>query len=183
MKNKDEVLKQIDFQIYMLVSTRAVFPYVPKEFVGEKSYSTAPFYKQYGHSIDFIFSEPLTDNQIDNFDAIGRWINQNFLIRLCAILEYHEIIPKLEKGRINTKLEGHNHVDILRRLRNILAHTSGRYNKDKAEERKLLERISKTYSLENSLSNIDTYPVPIDTLLIPLAEGCKRYIQALAKNT
>jgi hypothetical protein len=47
MKNKDEILKQIDAQIDMLLSTRAVFPYVPKDFVGKTSFLTAPLYRQY----------------------------------------------------------------------------------------------------------------------------------------
>lgn len=87
MKNRDEVLEQIDAQVDMLLSIRAAFPYVPKELVGKKSYVTAPFYQQRGYPIIFNFSQPLTEMQIDKFSAIGRWINQNFLVRLCAILE------------------------------------------------------------------------------------------------
>lgn len=182
MNNLDEILRQIDDQVDMLLSTRAVFPHVPKEFIGEKTYETSPFYQQHGHHIVFNFSQPLTEEQIDKFSAIGLWINQNFLIRLCAILEYYEVIPPKGKGVIDAKLEGHEHIDILRRLRNNLAHTSGRYNADESEERKLLERIMKTYPIDNEGEAVRVYPVPIHTLLIPIAHGCKRYAQALYEN-
>lgn len=39
-----------------------------------------------------------------------------------------------------------------------------------------------TYSIDDKDGTNSDYPVPIDTLLIPIANGCKRYVQALNEN-
>jgi hypothetical protein len=175
-------MRQIDLQLHNLLSIRAMFPYLAKDLIGITSYPTAPLYQDRGFNITFSFSEPLTAERVEEINTIGHWVNQNFIVRLCALLESHHIIPPKGKGKINQQLDGHEEVDILRRLRNVIAHTSGRYDPKEPNERKLYERIAQKFSIEaDDPQTTSDFPLPIDTLLIPLAEGCKRYTQALTE--
>jgi hypothetical protein len=180
MKASAEIINQIDLQLRNLLNIRAMFPAITNEMAGQTEFPTAPFYQERGFFVTFKFSMPLTAERIEEISQIGRWVNQSFVIRLYALLESHQVIPPNGQGRINQQLDGHEEVDIIRRLRRILAHTSGRYNFADPEERKLYEKIVGKFSIEaESSETAREFPVPIDALLL-LAEGCKRYIQALA---
>ena len=147
--------------------------------IGERSCRTAPFYQRRGFGITFRFAEPLTAERIDEINEIGHWINQNYVVRLCALLEAHNVISRTRS--INADLDGHDEVDILRRLRNEFAHTEGWYNPTGPEQRRLQNRLIEHFSLEpeNHPEASDKFRIPIDEVLVPLTEGCKRYVQAL----
>lgn len=184
MDETQKIIEQIDIQIRNLLNIRALFPAIEVGMVGQSKFTTAPFYQNKGFNIEFNLSSPLTLDKIQEVNEIGRWVNQSFVIRLCALLESYRIISKNEKERINQKIVGHEDVDILRRLRNVLAHTSGRYNPTDSEERKLYERIVERYSINIvRLETVKEYPLHIDTLLLPLAEGCKRYVIGFASSS
>jgi hypothetical protein len=177
MKEPVETIRQIDLQLQQLLNVRAMFPAISNDMVGQKEFATAPFYQERGFRITFTFTTPLTSYEIEKISEIGRWINHSFLIRLCAMLESRQIIPSDGQGRINQQLDGHEELDILRRLRNVLVHTPGRYDSTNPDERKLYQRIVSKFAIEaESPETARDFPVPIDKLLIPLAEGCKRYI-------
>lgn len=181
MNESQKIIEQIDIQVRNLLNIRSLFPAIENEMVGQTRFSTAPFYQNKGLNIVFTLSSPLTLEKIQEINEIGRWVNQSFVIRLCALLESYHLISKNEKERIDQKIDGHEDVDILRRLRNVLAHTSGRYNPKDSEERKLYERIIEKYSInikEQEIAN--EFPLHIDTFLLPLAEGCKRYVFGFA---
>jgi hypothetical protein len=173
-----DILSQIDTQLGKLLSTRAVFPYMKENLVGETSCRTASLYRHYGFDISFTFAEPLTAEKIGEINEIGHWINQNYVVRLCALLESCHVVPK--NRRINKELAGHEEVEILRTLRNVFAHTAGWYRDTDARERRLRERIIQHFSLkpENHPASGRMFPIPIDEVLIPLTEGCKRYVEA-----
>jgi len=181
MKVSAEIIQQIHLQLRDLQNVRAMFPAITSGMIGQSEFATAPFYQQRGFPITFRFSKPLTAERVEEISKIGRWLNQSFVIRLCALLESYQVIPTEKQGRINQEIDGHEEVDIIRRLRNVLAHTSGRYNSANPDERKLYERIVDRFSVEaESADSANEFPLPIDAVLIPLAKGCKRYIQGLA---
>ena len=177
MKPSGEIISEIDNQIDYLMNIRAMFPYITDDMVGKTEFPTAPYYQSFGYFVSFKFEEPLSTENIKEISRIGFWVNQNFIIRLCALLEYHAIIPREGNGKIELHLEGGVEVDLLRRLRNALVHTSGRYNSNDRNEKKLYKNLVQRFSLdaENS-SKAKDFPLPIDKLLIPFAECCKRYI-------
>lgn len=183
MTTVDNILQLIDAQVGNLIISRSMLPLLRNDLIGAKAFPTAPFYKSRGWDVTFSFRKPLTEQAIRDFNSAGRWVNESFVIRLYALLEANNIIPKDGRGKIDQRLEGHEAIDILRRLRRIYAHTSGHYNPSDSEKRKLFERIVKTFSLEDlDPDTADVFPVPIDKLLIPMADRCKRYVLALAQR-
>ena len=178
-----ELVRQINIQIDYLWHSRAVFPHMQENMIGAKDCHTAPYYQNLGFNITFSFAEPLTAESVAEIDEIGHWINQNFVVRLCALLEFYKVIGPEDSGiKINHQLDGHDEVDITRRLRNEFAHTAGEYDPADPKARELYERIVNKFSLgtESNPEIGGKFPIPIDKVLIPLAEGCKHYIKALA---
>jgi hypothetical protein len=172
------VLDEIDRQIALLHLARAYFPYLPPNLAGKTEFATAPYYQRQGFGLTFKYSSPLPAERIQEFNALGHWINQNFILRLYAALETHGIMSN--NIRIDDKADGHDEVDILRRLRNRFGHGAGRYDPCDSEHKKLYERIVAHFKLTQDLDSEreGVYPIPIDQVLIPLAEGCKRYVQS-----
>ncbi len=182
MDTAREIIIEIENQLDFLMNARSVFPHLTNRMVGRTQFETPPFYQIRGFNITFNFAQPLTENDVTRISAIGHWINQNYVIRLCAILEANGIILKKEKGKINNQLEGHKEVDIVRRLRNQFAHSSGRYNPSDPDKRKLYRRLVDHFGIHENAQPIDSatdYPVSIDTILMPLTKGCIDYILAL----
>jgi len=176
-----EVLQQMDLLLDNFQNTRAFFPYMTDKLIGTKSWVTASFYEARGIRINFFFSKPLQREDIDRINSIGHWINECFVLRLYAILNHYGIVS--DKKSINKNLDGHDEVDILRRLRQVIAHTSGRYNSKSSDDRKLYERIVNHFSVDAEPAKVASqFPLPIDSVLFPLAEGCKRYIKGLAEH-
>jgi hypothetical protein len=97
-----------------------------KKLIGEKNWKTAPFYFNKGFPINFSSKQPLTEKYIQTNNEIGHWLNQNFIVRLYAMLESHQIVS--EEIKIDQKLKGWKELDLVRRLRRIFAHSSGRYD-------------------------------------------------------
>jgi len=179
MSEAQRIIEQIDIQLRNLLNIRAMFPTIKDNMVGQTKFQTAPFYQNKGLNIVFNLSSPLTLEKINEINEIGRWANQSFIVRLCALLESYQVIPQNGQRHINQKLDGHEEVDILRRLRNVIAHTSGRYNPNNPEEKKLYMRIAEKYSVKIKNPETSTeFSLDIDTLLFPLADGCKRYVNA-----
>jgi hypothetical protein len=173
-----EILQQIQTQWIDLLRVRAVFPTMGNDVIGAQQLPTAPYYRSKGYSAQISFVQPLTQESIKEVNEIGRWLNESYVIRLCAFLELHKIIPQAKQDRIDQNLEGHEEIDILRRVRNQLLHHSGRYNPDNSKNRKLYDRMVRHFSVEAENSTTATrYPIPIDTFLEPLTQACKRYVE------
>lgn len=174
-----EIIQQIDGQWNDLLRVRSAFPTLSKDVIGAKHFpDTAPFYQRKGFHLPIFFPEPLTQETIDEINQIGAWINESYVIRLCALLEYNKVLPKKGKDRINKNLVGHDKIDILRRLRNALVHHSGTYNPTDAESRKLYNRMVAKFSLpSDSQTPANRFLVHIDKFLEPVTIECKRYTE------
>jgi hypothetical protein len=175
MDRCSDLIEQIDAQLKNLLTARAMFPHMREHLVGKKECTTAPFYWNRGFKITFSFAEPLTALKIADSNQIGHWINQNYIVRLYALLASFSVIS--DTRSINTQLDGHDDVDILRRLRNVFAHGSGWYDQTSPKHKKLRERIIEHYALEpdNHPESDDKFPIPIDRVVVPMTEACKRY--------
>jgi hypothetical protein len=177
---QEGVVRQIDEQIQYLHRSRSMFPRLSTNLVDQTEFPTPPYYGNMGLGIWIRFSSPLTSEFITEFNDLAHWINQNFVLRLYAVLESNGLIsPTI---RIRPDIEGHNEVDILRRLRNSFGHGSGRYDPDNADKRQLFERIVSHFDLDvgEDVENEGKYPLSISEVLIPLAEGCRRYAASVA---
>ena len=170
-RDLDRLLDALDTLWYDFNNCRAHFPYIPENAVGIKSADTAPYYVAQGLRISFVFSEGLSNDGLLKINRIGHWINQNFVIRLCALLESYHILSNTVA--IDFDMDGAEQVNIARRLRNCFAHSSGRYNPEDKDHVKTMELIRDHIGVP--LGDRAEWPISIDAVLKPLYEGCKSY--------
>ena len=116
---------------------------------------------------------------IARINGIGQWLNESYVVRLYALLNSRKIVS--DRVSIDFDLPGSTEIDLLRRLRRVVAHTSGRYNADDPDEQKLCARLREHFGLANGNPGAENhYPLPIDEVLAPLTEACKEYVGAIA---
>lgn len=168
-------LEEMDILKNNFTNCRAFFPNMTEENVGATNLITAPFYIRQGFNITFQFSSSLTKEEIQKNNDIAHWINQNFIIRLSTLLESYHVFSN--KININQTIEGWEAVDLVRRLRHKFAHSSGRYNSKNNDNKKLMELIISYLKLELNTNNLQEFPVSIDSVLYPLFDGCKKYVE------
>jgi hypothetical protein len=177
-KNLDGLLEALGTLWLSFNNCKAHFPYIPDDAVGKKFANTAPFYVAQGFNISFVFSEGLSKEGIVKINQIGHWINQNFIIRLCALLESYHVLSN--KIKIDSTLAGAEDIDIVRRLRNYFAHSSGRFNFLDKEHEKTMDLIGNKFGI--SIENRTEWPLSINTILKPLYEGCITYSKQKMKD-
>jgi hypothetical protein len=129
----------------------------------------------HGLEISFVLSRGLTSDDIERNNAIAHWMNENAIVRLCALMEYRKLIPREGEGKIDQDVQGWKELDPLRRLRNIFAHKSSGYNpNNRCEKRFVTELI--TY-LRLNIDEPTDFPLDIARVIDPLFEGCKSYVR------
>jgi len=170
------IFREMDTLKANFENCKAHFPHMNKEMIGSQQFNTAPRYWQKGFPFTFFFNKPLTAQNVKKNNEISHWLNENFVVRLCAILESYNIRSK-RKHIDSSVRNGSNEMYLLKRLRDVVAHSSGRYNpNDKKHDHKgLMRDLVSYFNLSNQ--NGKAFPLPIDTVLDPLFEGCKRYVQ------
>jgi hypothetical protein len=173
-----EIATQIDEQLEFLHRTRSVFPRLGRHLAGEKWFEAPPYYRQLGYNVEVQLAQPMTVEFIDGLNDIAHWINENFILRLFAVLESHGCFT----GSFRTDLDGYEEMDILRRLRNKIGHGSGRYDPSDGDKRKLYERLVRHFSVDPTsyLEDTSKYPLAVNQVLVPLAKACEKY--AVAAN-
>jgi len=144
--------------------------------VGQQTFEAPEYYRQHGHDVAVTLPEPMTAEFIDDLNNLAHWLNENFVLRLYAVLESKGLFRK----GINQQLDGHEEMDITRRLRNIVGH-GGLDDPDDADKKKLYDRIVQHFKVnsESYLDDPTVYPLGVGQVLVPLAEGCKRYVLAV----
>ena len=150
---------------------KAHFPHVSPSAKGARVVHTAPYYITQGFDISFEFSQGISEDGIKKINKISHWLNQNYVIRLCAILESFGILSNSTK--INFDLEGSEHVNIVRRLRNCFAHSTGRYDPTNNDHITTMELIRDKLGV--SIDGLSDWNISIDTVLKPLYDGCIKY--------
>jgi len=155
---------------------RAYFPYMSQQSIGAIEITTSPYYINQGFRITFKFSQPLSEASISKNNEIAGWINQNFIIRLWALLDSYSVTKK-----IDSSINGAKDVDLVRRLRNVFVHKNGRYDPTDSRHQKLAEELM-IHLRQDSSGIIDKekeFGLSIDTGIDPLFDGCKKYVQGL----
>lgn len=143
---------------------------------GAKEATTAPYYIKQGFDVRFVFSEAITEEGIDKINEVGHWINQNVIIRLCAVLESYHIISNIIA--IDFSLDGAEQVNIVRRLRNCFAHSSGKYRAHNRQHHRILELMRDKLGI--SIHGLSDWPLSVDKVIQPLFEGCRKYVRQKA---
>ncbi len=128
-EEKQELLDAMHAHFHTYLRARSLTPYIPKpgaEELGssrsEKLFlvSTAPLYQNYGYSCHMLFdvSQFDTDEKYQQYQEIGHWINQSFLIELKSLLDSY--IAKWK----SCPLIDDEYYKLLRKFRNLFAHSS-----------------------------------------------------------
>lgn len=177
-KEFEQINKEMDTLWTYLNKNRGYFPCVDNSSVGAKILLTPPYYRAQGINIVHTFEEPLSVEIKDEMLRIGHWINQNFIIRLCSLIESYQLISNAIK--IDFTLDGAEQLNIVRRLRNRFTHSSGRYNPDNSDDFKTMELMGKHLGI--SIEGRTDWPLAIDTVLERLLEGCKLYAEKKLKG-
>jgi hypothetical protein len=172
--DREELINDMNDLWTNFLQVRATHPYMRPTHVGLTSYESAPYYKIKGLHFRVQFDKPLTMDDVERLNGLGYWVNQSFIVRLYTLLEYYGVVSETKK--INTELEGHEEVDILRRLRKYFAHT-GRYNETDNEQKKLFDRIVSHFRLVTY--DKDRFPISIDTVIEVIYKKTKRYIEQI----
>lgn len=182
-----EVLYVIDDLMEKLKHVRAYFPHLDESLIGQFQYESPAFYELFGYEISFHFTDKLTRNDIERGNDIGHFINMSYIFMLYSVLERHHVIGGTIS--IDGEREGYDHIDLLRRLRNAIGHGAGKYNAKDKDDRKLYKRLREYYKLDvegadldDEACKADAFPLPIDRVLLPMTEGCRKYVEALLSN-
>jgi len=83
----DDIATEIDRQVDFLHRCRSVFPRLENGMVGQSAFRAPEYYQQLGYDVSVKLSAPMTAEFINGLFEMGHWLNENFVIRLWAILE------------------------------------------------------------------------------------------------
>ncbi|MFO7445170.1 MAG: hypothetical protein R6W90_02340 [Ignavibacteriaceae bacterium] len=171
-KNKDftetEIIEQINLIHNLFVESRAAFPYYSLD-------GQPPLISGSRTSIFIHPPTPMTNNDKIYRNNIAHFQNQNFLVRLFAVLQYHGVYNNFDKS-----LPGATGLDILKRLRNEFGHGLGLYNPKNQRDRKLMKDIIDHFTFEKK-GYLD-YPLNKDILIKGIISESKIYIKELSKK-
>lgn len=173
MKTFKTLLNEMQNQKNLFVTVKAYFPYMNEDVIGQKELITAPYYQVRGHVIKLVFGHILTEEDVMKNNEISRWMNENYIVRLWALLSSYGIVKG--EGSIDKTIECWEDVKLLIRLRNLFAHASGKYNPEDPDQKKLARDVAARYNLPSD--NLTEIRLDIDTVIDPLYKGCRRYVQ------
>jgi hypothetical protein len=178
MSNEDkiELNRAINKLWKNFVQVRSTYPYGRPEFIGRNTLPVRPYYRSQGLGSQILFPNKITKKDISLLNELGYWINQSAIIRLCALLEAYKVITKT--SRINANLEGHEEVDIQRRLRNYFVHTK-KYDSSDPDQLKLYNRVVSHFNLTDEESSKFNLPIPINTVVEKIFTKVKLYISQI----
>ena len=173
----EELCAQIDRLWDCFFRLKAFVPYTEDTMVGAQVLEGAPYYAAGGRALELHFEPPLTPEHIAEINESGLWLNENYVVRLYAVLESHDAIRYGEP--VDQELEGGEHVAILKKLRNRIAHDDGRFDPEDTRHQKLAEDLSELYNIEET-DRESHFHLPIDKVLKPMTDGVKSYVHAVA---
>jgi hypothetical protein len=172
----EEVLARMDQLWDTYIRCKARFPYIEPVPIGTKQIRTAPIYWERGAQLVFDFGEDgLTLKLKEEMSRVGHWVNQNFVVRLYAMMEYYKLVS--DSISIDQGKPGWDCLDLVRRLRNRYAHTVGEYNARDGNQKRLFETLDSKLGLGLNANDPQHkfFPASIDSVNQRLFDGCKEY--------
>jgi hypothetical protein len=170
------VLAEIDVLWDLYLQCRSVFPTIDPRLVGQRKFTTAPYYLRRGYMATIELKEPISVEFIKKNLRLGKWTNENAIIRLHGVMNHYGFLQKIDHD-----LPGATEVDLMRRMRNAFTKTCLNYKPNDPDNLKLRARVISHFGLaESDFSNGDI-PTPINTVVEPIFGRCKAYIEAKCK--
>jgi len=162
---ESEIIKQINLIHNLYIESRAAFPYYPLD-------EQPPLISGSKTSFVIITPRPMTIEDKQYRNNIAHFQNQNFLVRLFAVLQYYEIFKNPDET-----LPGYIELDILKRLRNEFSHGIGTYNPKSSKDRKLMKDITKHFSFKEK--EYPDFSINKDIVIKGIISESKKYIKEL----
>ena len=174
------ILEEVNQLQSLLLQCRSVFPALTKEMIGHREFQTAPYYMRRGYKAQIQLEDPITEKFIERNRTLGKWINENALIRLHGIMYYRGFLKKIDQS-----LTGWREVDLTRRMRDIFTKSRLNYQPDDGKNIKLRDAVIEHFGLKKEDFPEGEIPTPIDAVVVKLFNGCREYIKAkyAAHNT
>jgi hypothetical protein len=172
--NKDEVdidslLDDIENLWINFNRCKASLPAVSDNAERTRCLGTPGFYVNQGFdNIVHVYPTSLTKDKIDKINESGRWLNQNSIIRLYALLDCYNALSEIDPD-----VEGTEFINLVKLLRNQFAHGSGKFNASKQRHKQIMRKMREVLGI--SVDGRNDWPMAIDKVLLPLFEGVKKY--------
>jgi len=180
----ETILKELDILFEYHKNVRMLTPYIPGDFdniEGKLYTSKNSENSRFKLKPIFRLAQKMTKGEILEVNRMTDQLNQNFVIRICAFLEYYGFVKKDEKSKgknaIDQNLKGWEAVDLIRRLRNYFAHTTGRLNSNDKEHMKTLKVLCDKFGLNQAeYIKLEQFPLSIDVVIFHFINEIKRYV-------
>lgn len=172
MADINQIIGEIDALEDIFLQCKSVFPALGDSLIGKNSFETASYYKWRGYNVSVHTGKPITKDFIEKYSKIGQWINENAIIRLHGILTYHGIVDKIDQ-----EIAGWKEVDLMRRMRNVFTKTILNYRPEDSDNVKLRKELIDYFNLDEDQLPGGEIPTPIDKVIRPIFEGCRKYIK------
>ena len=153
----------------MFFNSRSLCVYLPEKMIGREYFAPGTFYCATSPYNYVQLKVPLSEQVRSEHNRIAAWTNENFFIRLWAILASHGFTKPIRSG-----IRGSAEVKLLKKLREHFAHGSGQYDKRKQEHRNLHKELRKLFTVPDEHDGI---PTNIDTVLEPMYKRCLDYVE------
>lgn len=176
MCDVEKICNQIDDLKDIYLRCKHIFPAMQSDMIGKTVFKTAPCYQSLGYNITINTGSPIDQNFIDRYMQIGNWINENAIIRLYGVMNYHNILSS--EIRINQHLLRWRDVDLMRRMRDVFTKTILNYEPNKPENIRLRNEVINYYNLNKNEYSEGEIPTPVNSVIQPMFEGCKKYVRA-----
>ncbi|HQN92682.1 MAG TPA: hypothetical protein PLQ09_01065 [Prolixibacteraceae bacterium] len=122
----------------------------------------------------YILDKPIDSQFNRDFNAIGHYLNQNVIIRLLGIIQDNKIVSK--KQNVEPDYQGSKEVELLLKLRNVIAHESGKFNPLIKEHCIIAKMQMNVLGIDFDIENATEFDLSIDKVIRPLFDGAKRYV-------
>lgn len=171
--NSAPIIEELDELESLFLQCRSVFPTLTQELIGHRQFRTADYYLGRGYAAQIHLQDPITAEFIERNRRLGKWINENVIIRLYGIMSYHGFLKKIEQT-----LSGWREVDLMRRMRNAFTKTPLNYRPNDPDNIRLREDVITHFGLNRGNFPEEEIPTPIDTVVEPIFKCCREYISA-----
>lgn len=170
--NAAPIIAELDELEGLLLQCRSVFPTLGKDLVGHREFLTAPYYVARGHSAQIRLPKPITKDFIKRNGRLGKWINENAIIRLYGIMKYYGFLKEIDQA-----LPGSREVDLMRRMRNAFTKTPLSYRPEDPDNLRLRETVIEHFNLRAADFPGGEIPTPINGVLEPIFKRCRDYVR------
>ncbi|MBL1233820.1 MAG: hypothetical protein COA31_013955 [Flavobacteriales bacterium] len=172
-KHADDLNAKIDELYGMFRAVRWIIQYVGPKYEGQKVVKWKSRIPSNEILVTYNFDKPINEETRSELNKISEYENQNFIVRLYALLQYEGLFNK----GIDKSLEGHQHVSFLENLRHQFAHKPGKFNPKNKKSNKLRLDLFEFYKINPDDSLPDQFPLPKDIMIHPMVNGVKNYVK------